>query len=244
MRRVPRPVLPQQVSSYLKSKRGVVAQRWQAQTLDIEALWKQSRQTQKIRQALKLLQQAMGPRERCMYCLDSHGTDIEHFWPKTPYPRLAFYWNNWLLCCTECGRIKGNQFPLENSKPLLVNPMREDPWHFIDFDPETGNLMARYDAQAGDWNRKGLKTVETLHLDAREALAAGYRRTFKKLAGIVTEALDSLPLTAEELLDRLRDEDEHGLLAWCFSASGSQAKPFSELKQRAPELWDSCLRHV
>jgi hypothetical protein len=27
-----------------------------------------------------------------MYCLDSHATDIEHFWPKTPYPQRMFVW--------------------------------------------------------------------------------------------------------------------------------------------------------
>ena len=37
--------------------------------------------------------------ERCMYCEDSHGTAIAHFWPRAGYPDRAFDWLNYLIAC-------------------------------------------------------------------------------------------------------------------------------------------------
>ena len=140
--------------------------------------------------ALNLLQETMGERERCMYCMDAHGTDIEHFWPKARYPARAFRWNNWLLSCTECGRIKGSKFPLSaNSRPLLVDPCAEDPWQHLDFDTDTGNLMAKYDTALSAPSPKGVETVKALELNQREALAAGYLLTHERLKVIVEEAV-------------------------------------------------------
>ena len=73
---------------------------------------------------LTSLQTMMGERQRCMYCLDSHGSAIEHFRPKAAYPARMYHWPNLLLCCTECGRLKGNQFPLAGRQALLIDPSR------------------------------------------------------------------------------------------------------------------------
>jgi len=80
--------------------------------LRVEAEWNRARRNKPLAEAATVLRAMAGNRERCMYCGDSHGTDIEHFWPKTPYPEHMFRWTNMLLCCAECGRIKGTQFPL------------------------------------------------------------------------------------------------------------------------------------
>ena len=125
-----------------------------------------------MRSVLETLRRMTGERERWMYCLDSHGSDIEHFWPKTPYPERMFRWVNLLLCCTECGRLKGNRFPLERGEPMLIDPTVEDPWHFLDFEPRTGLITVRFDADSGSYSRKGEVTVEMLRLDRREALGS------------------------------------------------------------------------
>ena len=116
-----------------------------------------------------------------MYCCDSDATDIEHFWPKSAYPERMFRWPNLLLCCTECGRFKGDRFPLEGGESVLVDPSADDPWRFLDFDPATGNIAPRFDLNANDWFVRGVKTVEVLQLDRREALSSGYQRTHQRL---------------------------------------------------------------
>lgn len=241
MRRVVRPVLPEAIQTYLNKKHQVVTQRNQAGTLDVDAVWKAARATKTIGTACLLLQRAMGPRERCMYCLDSHGTDIEHFWPKAHFPLQTFKWSNWLLCCTECGRLKGSQFPTADGQPLLIDPTDENPWTYLEFDSDTGNLTARFDLAANDWSRKGTETVGILHLDAREALAAGYRKTFLRLSAVVNEALAApVQPRAHDLVRSLQEEDDHGLLEWCFCFAGQQEAPFLQLRNQHAALWLEC----
>jgi uncharacterized protein (TIGR02646 family) len=179
-----------------------------------------------------------------MYCLDSHGADIEHFWPKTPYPERMFLWPNLLLCCTECGRFKGERFPLENGQSLLIDPTTEEPWNHLDFDPETGNLVAKFDLQENNWSAKGLKTVEVLQLDRREALAAGYIKTFRRLSSVVMGCLHAGAPSEDDLITSLKEADDHGLLGWCFYGTGQNISPFSEFRTQHPDSWTVCVAAI
>lgn len=238
MRRLKRPCLPKEIERYLEKRQ------LSAKNKDIENEWKSARQTNSLKSVLTILQKMMGVRERCMYCVDSHGADIEHFRPKALYPQHAFQWPNLLLCCTECGRTKGSQFPMHRGRPLLIDPCSEDPWRHLDFDPDTGNLTARFDVRANGWSAKGSKTVEVLGLDRREAVSAGYQRGFRRLSAIVRAALANGVIDAQALFDELNQADEHGLLGWCFCSTGKGVAPFSELFRRYPAVWFFCRRSL
>jgi len=211
-----------------------------AGTLSVHDEWRSARQKRTIKTVLAALKRMAGKRERCMYCLDSHGTDIEHFWPKKHYPERMYQWPNLLLCCTECGRFKGDLFPLLEGKPLLIDPTDEEPWQFLDFDPLTGNIVARYDPHSNNWSAKGLKTVKILQLDHREALAVGYKRTFRKLSSLVIKFLDNMTSDVSSFTLSLLDADEHGLLGWCFSGTGQYVEPFKIIRENHPEVWRKC----
>lgn len=244
MRRVTRPALPKQAQTYLDRRRAAVNRNPGLNSLDIERGWKSARQTKAIGTVLGTLQQMMGARERCMYCVDSHGSDIDHFRPKARYPARAYQWSNMLLCCTECGRYKGSQFPLANGRPLLIDPTAEDPWRHLDFDPDTGNLTARFDIDANDWSAKGTTSVEVLRLDRREAMAAGYANTYRRLVGILQASQAKLAegtMTAPALLAELQEADDHGLLAWCFNGAGRDFAPFVDLRELCPQVWADCV---
>lgn len=244
MQRVNRPALPRKAQTYLNQRQAEANRHRVLDTLNIERDWKSARQTKAVETVLKTLQGMMGERERCMYCVDSHGCDIDHFRPKARYPARAFKWSNMLLCCTECGRFKGSQFPMANSRPLLIDPTVEDPWQHLDFDPDTGNLTARFDIHANDWSAKGTTTVEVLRLDRREAMSAGYVSTYRRLAGILQTSLALLAedaTTSPALLAALQDADDHGLLAWCFNGAGRGFAPFSDLRELYPQVWEDCL---
>jgi len=74
------------------------------------------------------LREMAGGRNRCMYCEDNEGTDIEHFWPKSEYPNRAFSWSNYLLACAYCNsNFKRTKFPTTNGQPDLLDPTAEDP---------------------------------------------------------------------------------------------------------------------
>lgn len=128
MRRVMRETLDVDVQDNLNQRQVEADRKRAAAALQVNAEWKNARQTAPLQSVLAALKHIMGEHERCMYCLDSHATDIEHFWPKTPYPERLFLWPNLLLCCTECGRLKGDRFPLAEGQPLLIDPTAEEPW--------------------------------------------------------------------------------------------------------------------
>lgn len=238
MRRIQRVPLPAGVQADLDRRAAAIGPE-----ANISKAWKAARQTRGMAQIMRTLQRMAGATERCMYCVDSHGSDIEHFWPKARFPGKAFAWPNMLLCCTECGRLKGDQFPLSPAgQPMLVDPSAEDPWAQLDFDPDTGNLTARFDPTTDRPSDRGACTVEVLHLDTREGMAAGYRRTWLRLAARTREALlDEQAIAAQpaQFALELQRIDDHGLLPWCVGPVGCRVAPFDELKRRQPALWQA-----
>jgi uncharacterized protein (TIGR02646 family) len=240
MRRIERVTLPPAAQRYLDNRQARANGRRRLGAFSVENDWRSARQTRALAAVVATLQQMMGPRQRCMYCLDSHGGDIEHFRPKSRYPQRMYEWQNLLLCCAECGRFKGNQFPMSGSRALLIDPTREDPWRHLDFDPVTGNICARFDVQLHDWSKKGTTTVGVLQLDQREAMSAGYLQTFRRLSQIVTDALLGAQIAAPALIARLKAADDHALLAWCFSDRGTTQQPFGDLHRLHSEVWRQC----
>jgi len=242
MRRIRRTRLAASVAKTLRQEQTNANLKRAAGTLNVEAEWKRARQNQPLQAAVGVLKAMSGPRERCMYCGDSHGTDVEHFWPKAAYPERMFRWTNMLLGCTDCGRIKGAQFPLAGGHPLLVKPTIDDPWQFLDFDPDTGNLVPRFFAATGSTTAKGERTVEVLQLDRREALANGYQKSFRRIRSKIEEALPQPDPSPDALVHDLKDSDDHGLLGWCFRGNGVNTAPLTDLRQRHPTVWAFCLQ--
>ena len=238
MRRLTRPPLPARTSAFLARCQARADNAQEQGTLDIEREWRNARQRKALTGVLDTLRTMSGPHWRCMYCTDSHGCDIKHFPPKKPYPTHAFHWLNLLLCCTTCNRKKGDQFPTLEGAPLLIDPTVDDPWEHLDFEPESGLIKARYDAQSDQRSPKGLETVRLLALDRRE-VTIGHSKTFRRLKRTVERALDAGG-SAPALIAELLEEDDHGLLPWCFGEIGRTVEPFSDLRLQQPDTWMAC----
>jgi uncharacterized protein (TIGR02646 family) len=114
-------------------------------------------------------------RERCMYCEDSAGTDIEHFYPKSMYPSRCFRWHNYLLACSHCNsNEKRTQFPLDSDNaPVLLDPTKDDPYEHIAFVPETGQFQGV--------TPQGEETVTVFGLNRRQILEQGRRNAWTEL---------------------------------------------------------------
>lgn len=98
--------------------------------------------------------------ERCMYCESGHGTDIDHFWPRRLAPCRTFDFYNYVLSCSTCNSIhKRDRFPRKNGKPLLINPIDEDPSEHIALSPRTGSF--------DDLTERGAASIEILGLNRR-----------------------------------------------------------------------------
>lgn len=242
MKRIKREPLPADAARYLVKRQASAIQKHALGTLDTTLDWKSARQTKSMDKVLSTLHAMVGARHRCMYCLDSLGSDIEHFRPKALFQKHMYRWENLLLCCTDCGRKKGDQFPMAGRRVLLVDPTKENPWDSLDFDPLTGNICARFDVQLNSWSDKGSETVRVLHLDRREALSTGYLQTLRRLSEVIRAELGAGAMDAAKLMHKLKAEDDHGLLGWCFSDRGARQDPFSTLHAQHPDVWAQCAK--
>lgn len=126
---------------------------------------------------------------KCAYC-ESHLTHIsyghiEHFKPKSSYPKDCFNWKNLLLGCEICNgtQYKSTHFPLANEDGPLVNPTVEDPFIFFDFeyDPVTGlaNVLGK--------NNRGITTERLLGLN-RPDLIKHRSRIVRRIAYVAIKA--------------------------------------------------------
>jgi uncharacterized protein (TIGR02646 family) len=238
MRRVDRLSLTQRSLKYLARRTARVQLELHAHTLDVDKLWRASRQTLPLREVFDKLVAMAGDRKRCMYCGDSEGSDIEHYRPKSRFRTSMYVWNNMLLCCSPCGNLKGSEFPTQQGIPLLLNPSIEDPWYHLDFIPQTGIITARYQPD-GSTSLKGATTVRILELDGRQHVAKGCKRTYKHLKRVVQETLDAAAPDALALIAELKEEDDQGLCGWIFSGNGQNEAPFSELRAQYPAIWSA-----
>lgn len=241
MRRLHRPLLPGTVERRLSTYQ---------QRIDagdpVQQTWNQARRTMAIsREVTRILRHMAGQRERCFFCEDSRGTDIEHFWPKTPYPERAFSWPNLLLACTGCNRLKGDRFPLDkNGSPLLIDPSSDNPWDHLFLDTDTGYPVARWHANTGQQDPKGLTTTNGSLLPLNiEALTEGRLRTIRRLRRAVQSFLkegrqerDIMDASAT-LFAAIKDNDDYGISHWFFCGDGQTEPPFDELRKGFPKIY-------
>ncbi|MEU3171089.1 HNH endonuclease [Streptomyces sp. NPDC007000] len=110
--------------------------------------------------------------ERCMYCGDNQGTDIDHFEPIRENPLRTFDGSNHLLACSLCNsHLKRDVFPLaDDGTPLLIDPSSEDPAAHLHLSLATGVYV--------DLTDRGKETVNVFRPN-RGILVRGRRRAYR-----------------------------------------------------------------
>jgi uncharacterized protein (TIGR02646 family) len=236
MRKIDRHPLENKELNYLRKRQIDANIKFVNDELIEDSHWSISIQAAPMRKIRAVLRQMAGALESCMYCSHSHGSDIDHFWPKGQYYVKMYDWLNYLLCCTECGRIKGVKFPLDSSgNPRLINPSVLDPWEHLDFDPSTGNITSRYIISSSTFSLLGDETVKALELDKREALSKAYQLAYSRIVDCIREYLGS-PKGEEDrtkFSHTLRIIEDKGLLGWTRTTSTLKMQPFQDLRKDA-----------
>lgn len=237
MRKLQRPALSTETERYLASQQASLEE-----GADIEEIWKRQRASASMRTVETALRNMTGLRERCMYCEDSRGTDIEHFWPRVPYRDRIFSWPNLLWVCSGCNRCKGKRFPVDVSgNPLLIDPTSEDPWDFWFYDGRTHEVTPRWEPDTGRQNQKALATLRILATLQHQAVTDGRKRTQRNLQRAVQTFLANAPAeegsALSEFWEALRDGDGYGLVDWFFFREGREEQPFLALREGRVEVW-------
>lgn len=129
MIRIRRAGLPQQTRQSMAEYTQEIAEAGKAVDC-ARRLWKHTTVRRHVHTVLSHTLADMAPGiERCMYCGDNQGTDIDHFEPLSRAPLRTFDWGNHLLACSLCNsHQKRESFPVDaEGRPLLIDPSSEDP---------------------------------------------------------------------------------------------------------------------
>jgi uncharacterized protein (TIGR02646 family) len=244
LKRLNRPRLAKKLGDYLVRKQREIIR----DKKDVDRTWKYARQTVAMGAVVDVLVGMVGNRARCMFCHDSRGTTIEHFWPKAVYKAKTFAWKNLLLLCQGCQNHKGDRFELDAARrPLLIDPTAEDPWDYLFFDHATGWITARFD-DGGDEDPKGKHTTDPKVLPLNiEAITLGRQRIRRNLIRAVRHFTDkvgagvSQATAGGELIGAVADNDDYGLAIWYFFKEGGDEEPFRSLRAKFPSVWQ-CVR--
>ena len=164
MRYIARPSLSSRSQKFLQGRTvKVVAS--SDRIREAKQLW-EKRRNKTFEEIRFLLDMMASGRRRCVYCEDSQGTAIDHFWPKSRFPEKAFLWENYLLACSHCNsNEKRDEFPLSASgEAMLVDPTKEDPGVHLALSLSTGIFVGL--------TEKGRETIRVFGLN-REVLSRG-----------------------------------------------------------------------
>jgi uncharacterized protein (TIGR02646 family) len=181
MRHIVRLPLSQGSLRFLKEERAdLVAKKRSTKTQlkKARALWPQQR-NRAFRELKATLAKMSSGLKRCMYCEDSSGSGIDHFWPMSSYPLKAFEWTNLLLSCSTCNQSKSARFRLDASgRPLLLNPTEDDPALHVQLTPRTGKFT--------DLTERGRESLETYGLN-RPELAKGRSNAWAAIQSLLID---------------------------------------------------------
>lgn len=202
-------------------------------------LWDDKSASQKRKRAFEEIRETLGKmasgRERCMYCEDSEGTDIEHFWPKGDYPYGAFIWENYLLACSFCNsNCKRTAFPLMGDQPMLLNPIEDDPCEHLQYQPSDGRFRAI--------GPKGAISIDIFDLngDIRgRTLSKGRKHTMIVLQLLLLSYEDKLTAgkegEAKEIQAAILGQPFSSVLAWLIDIA-QKPEGGDVLKPRVPAI--------
>jgi uncharacterized protein (TIGR02646 family) len=86
---------------------------------------------------------------------------IEHFRPKSKYPKLAYVWHNLFLCCDVCQNAKGENYDKKLLKPDAIGYEFN---RYFKIKAKTGEIVINPTASAHDQERAKI-TIEIYELN-------------------------------------------------------------------------------
>lgn len=168
------------------------------------ALWRKTSTRTQVAEPLRAVLQRMAPGvERCMYCGDSFGTDIDHHEPIAHNALRTFDWLNHLLACSHCNsHQKRELFPVdENGRALLIDPTSEDPFDHLALALSVGEYAPLTD--------KGRLTITVCGLN-RFSLARARQQAYRVVVLCLREwrraTRGESVQPADELLQMIREQ--------------------------------------
>ncbi len=74
----------------------------------------------------------------CAYCEEFTPGEVDHFRPKSKFPRLVYSWSNWLFACHDCNQAKSDTWPTIGFVDPCATSVSDRPELYFTFDTLTG----------------------------------------------------------------------------------------------------------
>ena len=101
----------------------------------------------------------------CGYCEELCKGEIDHFQPKSVFPRKVYVWKNWIYACHVCNNFKSETWIQDGYvNPCAILP-GETSERFFSFDIKTGQILPNAALLASEAQR-AKDTIEDLKLNA------------------------------------------------------------------------------
>jgi len=139
--------------------------------------------------------------KKCVYCEALVPKDIEHFYPKSKYPKRMFRWTNFVRGCKNCNNAKLDRFPKAGNRRLLIDPCSDEPLDYLVFDPTTGRAMLNPDPRYHD---RAKVTRDMFGLD-EDTLCDERRIKLSLVTSLLARVVRENPIN-DATIDGLRDE--------------------------------------
>jgi 5-methylcytosine-specific restriction endonuclease McrA len=203
--------------------------------------WKSFRPSVAARPMVVELTRMAGVRNRCFYCSDGRGADVDHFVPIALDVANTMRWSNLLWVCPECNRKKNATFPMEDGEALLIDPSVTDPWSQVILDVTTGVLAPRFHGAVPD--RGAAETLRVLDILNQEPVAEGRKKSVRRLVHAAELAIagPDLPSASKAMWLAVGDDD-YGVAAWFALWEGQDTEPYSAVKETRPRIWRHLIR--
>lgn len=209
-----------------------------------------------------LLQTMAHGAQRCAYCEDSVGDQIEHIRPKALYPESCFVWTNYIYACGGCNSRKLNFFaiflsitdaffeinpkrysstPPPTGRDAFINPRIEsslDYWELdlIDFDFKLLPIVGTADYAKAEYT---LRLLKLSHQD-REALRGARKEAYNNYKNAIVAYLNK-PQNAIRIQTEIRKKNHPSVWAEIKRQYQSEKlrrvdKEFFDMIDQAPNI--------
>ena len=103
----------------------------------------------------------------CAYCEEEARGEVDHFRPKSKFPKRVYEWSNWVFACHDCNWSKGDKWPRNGYADPCSG--QERPENFFRFDTTTGEILPKPEL-GPDLRDKAQQTIDDLSLNASHHL--------------------------------------------------------------------------
>ena len=127
----------------------------------------------------------------CAYCETLDKGEVDHFRPKSRFPKLVYEWENWVFACHNCNHAKGDKWPSGGYVDPCAKSKSARPENFCDFDAVTGEIVPKQGLSQAR-SHKAQRMIDDLHLNDRHHL----QRRIDKAVSISLNLRHSLELNS------------------------------------------------